>query len=541
MNKLIRVLLVEDSENDALLLLRELRRGGFAPKFERVETAEAMSAALANKQWDLILSDYSMPRFSGLAALELLKQSDLDIPFIVVSGSIGEDVAVAAMKAGAHDYLMKGNIKRLVPSIERELRDAEVRRQRRKAEEALHDSEARKAAIFDSTLDSIVSIDHTGNIIEFNPQAEKTFGYKRDEVLGRSMAELIIPPAFRERQKQALARYLTTGTASIIGKRAELTAMRGDGSEFPVEISLTSVATTTRPMFTAYIRDLTEQKKQEEIRERSRELEEQNNRILEANRLKSEFLANMSHELRTPLNAVIGFAEVLVDGRAGPVNSEQQEYLNDILTSGRHLLQLINDVLDLAKIESGKMDLEPETFSIKKVAAEVCAVMRPIASSRNITITIEASPGADIVTLDQRKVKQILYNLLSNAVKFSKDYGEVKVIVAEDSQQQIQLHVKDSGIGIRGEQLPRIFREFEQLDSGAARRFPGTGLGLALTKKLIELHHGSITVQSEFGKGSTFSVTVPRQVARSTEQQELAARPHRIQNFKDDRRPGESN
>lgn len=513
MASLLRLLIVEDSEDDALLVLRELRRAGYDVAFERVETAESMAAALRQQTWDLVIADYSLPQFSGVAALELLKSTGLDIPFFIVSGSIGEDLAVAAMKSGANDYMMKGNVKRLIPSIERELRDAEVRRQRREAEDALRDSEARKAAIFDSALDSIISMDHEGNIIEFNPQAERTFLYRRDDVIGRPVAGLIIPPHLRESHREALARYLSSGKGSVIGKRVELTAMRRDGSEFPVELSLTSISTKIQPIFTAYIRDLTEQKEQEEMRERSRELERQNLQIQEANRLKSEFLANMSHELRTPLNAVIGFAEVLVDGKAGSINAAQEEFLNDILSSGKHLLQLINDVLDLAKIEAGKMELDPETFSIKKAAEEVCTVMKPLASGRRIAINVEAAPHADLVTLDHRKFKQVLFNLLSNAVKFSRDGSEVKLAVDVDGRRQIRMQVKDSGIGIRKEDLPRVFREFEQLDSGASRRFPGTGLGLALTKKIVELHNGSIVVDSTFGEGSTFIVTLPRSVA----------------------------
>lgn len=154
---------------------------------------------------------------------------------------------------------------------------------------------------------------------------------------------------------------------------------------------------------------------------------------------------------------------------------------------------------------------------MKKIADEVAAIMRPIASKRNITIIVESSAQVDVVTLDQLKIKQVLYNLLSNAVKFSYDNKEVKVIVGMDSRQRLQLQVKDYGVGIKNEDLPRIFREFEQLDSGAARRFPGTGLGLALTKRIIELHRGSITVQSALGKGSTFIITIPLEVARSEE------------------------
>jgi protein-histidine pros-kinase len=327
------------------------------------------------------------------------------------------------------------------------------------------------------------------------------------------MADLIIPPSLRERHHQGIARYLATGKGSILGQRVELTAMRSDGTEFPVELTLTSIATKARPIITAYIRDLTEQKKQEEIRERSRELEEQNLLIQEANRLKSEFLANMSHELRTPLNAVIGFAQLLVDGKVGLLNPDQKEFISDILTSGQHLHQLVNDMLDLAKIEAGKMELEPETFSVKKVTDEVCAVMRTTALQRNINIHVHASSNVDVVTLDLLKFKQVLYNLLSNAVKFSYDNGEIKVAFSLDSRQHLQLQVRDYGIGIKEEDLPRVFREFEQLNSGSARRFPGTGLGLALTKKLIELHNGSIGVESEFGKGSTFIVAIPTSIS----------------------------
>jgi DNA-binding NtrC family response regulator len=182
LSSLLRILIVEDSDDDAALVVRELGRGGYDVNFERVETATAMAAALEQQTWDLVIADYSLPQFSGTAALELLQSTGLGVPFIIISGSVGEEVAVAVMKSGAHDYVMKYNVKRLVPSIERELRDAEVRRRRRAAEETLHDSEARKAAIFDAALDSIISINHAGEISEFNPQAERTFLYNRDHV-----------------------------------------------------------------------------------------------------------------------------------------------------------------------------------------------------------------------------------------------------------------------------------------------------------------------------------------------------------------------
>jgi PAS domain S-box-containing protein len=508
MHRSFRLLMVEDSEDDALLIVRELRRADYDVTFERVDTPESMAAALAHKSWDLILSDYTMPHFSGVAALELLQTSGLDIPFIIVSGSIGEDLAVDAMKAGAHDYMMKGNVHRLIPSIERELRDAEVRRERKRVAEALQESEARKRAILDAAPDCIVTIDHRGNIVEFNPAAERTFGYRYHAIIGKPITDLIIS------RFERMDDYLRTGEGSMIGKRIETIAMRADRAEFPVEVTITRISQREPPMFTAYIRDLTEQKAQEAIRRRSEELEEQNSLVQEANRLKSEFLANMSHELRTPLNAIIGFSELLIDEKAGPITPQQKDYLTDVLTSGRHLLQLISDVLDLAKVEAGKMELNPETFFVRRAIDEVCAVMVPIAWARNIRISIEAAPTA-VATLDQRKFKQVLYNLVSNAVKFSHDNAEVKVTANFDLQGQLRVEVKDFGIGIRKEDLPRLFHAFEQLESGAGRHYQGTGLGLDLTKKLVELQKGSIAVESQPGKGSTFTITLPSDLTES--------------------------
>jgi protein-histidine pros-kinase len=438
-----------------------------------------------------------------------LKSTGLDIPFVIISGSIGEDVAVDVMKSGAHDYIMKGNVKRLVPSIERELRDAEGRRKQRQAEEALHDSEARKAAIFDSSLDSIISIDHAGRIIEFNPQAERTFGYRRDDVIGQPMAELIIPPSLRSRHREALARYLATGTGSVIGRRVELTGMRSDGSEFPVELSLTSISTKTQPMFTAYLRDLTEQKKQEEAAQRSRELEEQNLRIQEANRLKSEFLANMSHELRTPLNAIVGFSELMHDGKVGPVSAEHKEYLADILSSSHHLLQLINDLLDNAKIEAGRMEVLPTTFPVTDLIVEATHNLAPIMSVKNLKLIREIPDDLPPITTDRRKLLQILLNLASNAVKFT-ERGEIG-LRCRATGGALQLAVSDTGIGIKANDLDLLFQPFSQIDSGLQKRQEGTGLGLHLSQNLARLLGGVIAVESEYGKGSTFTLTVPLQ------------------------------
>lgn len=252
-----------------------------------------------------------------------------------------------------------------------------------------------------------------------------------------------------------------------------------------------------------------ERRRQEEIARLNQELSEDNRRILEANRMKSEFLASMSHELRTPLNAIIGFSQLLIDRKVGPLNDKQGEYMGDILDGGMHLLRLINDVLDLAKIESGKMQLFLEPVPVLRAVREVCDILMPMALAKSIGFRMTANLDPETAVLDSQKFKQILYNLLSNAIKFSHQGGTVAISAARDAGGVLCLEVADRGIGIRKEDLGRLFQEFQQLDTGAARHFPGTGLGLVITKKLVELHRGSVGVESRPGEGSVFSAVFP--------------------------------
>jgi signal transduction histidine kinase len=258
------------------------------------------------------------------------------------------------------------------------------------------------------------------------------------------------------------------------------------------------------------------QQMEAEIFQSSQKLQATNQQLEAANRgleladlHKNEFLTGMSHELRTPLNGIIGFTEFLHDEKPGPLLPKQKEYLNDVLNSARHLLQLINDVLDLAKVEAGRMEVHPEIFSVRKAVEEVTAVIMGVAQKKNISIAMEIGKGLEAVLLDQQKFKQVLYNLLSNAVKFTENRGNVSIHACRSDPQQLEVRVRDTGIGIKAEDLQRLFTKFDQLDSGAGRHFEGTGLGLALTKKLVEIQDGRITVESEYGKGSTFCVVLP--------------------------------
>jgi signal transduction histidine kinase/DNA-binding LytR/AlgR family response regulator len=267
------------------------------------------------------------------------------------------------------------------------------------------------------------------------------------------------------------------------------------------------------PAIERALREARERRQTEEIRRRAGELELQNRRIQEASRLKSEFLANMSHELRTPLNAIIGFAELLHDGHVDPASPQHREFLGDILTSGRHLLQLINDVLDLAKVEAGKLDFRPESVSVGKLVQEVVAITRTSAAAKNITVMTELDATLGQIVIDPARFKQVLYNYLSNALKFTPELGRVIIRVVADGDHAFRLEVEDTGVGIESSDLGRLFVEFQQLDGTASKRHQGTGLGLALTRRLVEAQGGSVSVRSTVGKGSVFVAMLPRNTA----------------------------
>ena len=239
-----------------------------------------------------------------------------------------------------------------------------------------------------------------------------------------------------------------------------------------------------------------------------REIEEKGREIEAANRHKSEFLANVSHELRTPLNAIIGFSEVLQERLFGELNEKQAEYTDDILTSGRHLLSLINDILDLSKIEAGRMELEVTTFYLPDAIENALLLVRERASRHGIKLDRVIDDRLGDLTGDERKVKQILVNILSNAVKFTPEGGQVKVDARLGDHSAI-ISISDSGIGIAKEDQEAIFEEFRQVGSNYAHKREGTGLGLTLTKRFVEMHGGKIWVESEVGKGSTFTFTLP--------------------------------
>jgi PAS domain S-box-containing protein len=520
MSKPLRLLIVEDSEDDTLLLLRELGKGGYESVYERIETPEYMKAALEKDQWDLIISDYVLPRFSGLAALTILKESGQDLPFIIVSGKIGEDIAVGAMTAGAHDYIIKGNLTRLAPAVERELREADVRREKRQAEEALrrsHEELERKVeertaelsvafdllknneekfrSVAQTASDAIISSDSNGNIIFWNSGAETIFGYMAEEVTGKSFA-FIVPERFKEYHQKGMNRAISKGKLTTSGKRLEMTGMRKDGSEFPLELSVARWETKEGIFFTTIIRDTTERKQTEEERERLIEELERSNVELE------QFAYIASHDLQEPLRMVSSYVQLISKRYKDKLDKDADDFIDFIVNGTTHMQTLLHDLLTYSR--AGTHGDHFGFTNLNSVLDKATINLKKVIDENHADIKYENLPS---VHADEVQMIQVFQNLIANAIKFRGEETPRVHISAEQKENERVFQVRDNGIGIDPKHFNRIFIIFKCLHT--KEKYPGTGIGLAICKKIVERHGGRIWVESEPGKGSTFKFTIP--------------------------------
>lgn len=589
----IRVLIVEDSRDDAELLELELKASGYLPRVLRVETLQHLARELDTGAWDVILADYKLAGFTALEALEALKRSGRDIPFIIVSGSVGEETAVEAMKAGAHDFFLKDRLTRLNAAIEREVREAGIRRERRyamtlldnlyetapiglafldcdfryirineslaaingleapshigrtvsevvpqlagaleeklravlatgepivnievsgetraapgtrrhwlvnyypirerdgtvlgvgsivvettdiqRAEQALIESDARKSAMLASAFDGIVAIDEQSRIIEFNPAAEKMFGYTRDTVLGKDMADLLMPARLRARHREGVRRFLQTGEGPVFGRVVEMPALRADGTEFPAELAITVIQGQKPHVFTGYVRDVSE--RQRVNAERERLLAE----LKQAVQARDEFLSIASHELKTPLTPLdlqLTTALELVRERRS-VDSELERVESKLEKAKRHLERLtalINKLLDVTRITAGRYTISRSEVDLTKVVQSIAEQMQEAVRRSGSALRIIAH-GPIIGSWDLVGVETVVTNLLGNALKF----GEGRPIeISIDAHDDVaRLSVTDHGIGVGPEEQKRIFQRFERAVS--SQHYGGFGIGL---------------------------------------------------------------
>ena len=351
--------------------------------------------------------------------------------------------------------------------------------------------------IISTMADTLILTDKTGRIVGVNQSACDLLGYEEEAFVGQTIEMIMAADS-----KHTINRLVQ----QKIIKNIDFDFKDIGGNRIPVSLS-SSVLMGKEQMLSGMViiaRDISEKKRAElELQQAKRHAEE-------ASRAKSAFLANMSHELRTPLNHIIGFSELLVDEKCGTLNEMQADYLGDVLGSSRHLLSLINDILDLSKIEAGKLTLNPVELEIKHLLKDSLSMVQEKIFKRGITLDLKIDQLPETFMADERKLKQIIYNLLSNAVKFTPDKGRITITGMVNGNQDIQISVRDTGIGIDGEHLALIFKPFEQVEDSASRHFQGTGLGLSLTKSLVELHGGRIWVESEGpGKGAVFSFILP--------------------------------
>ena len=372
--------------------------------------------------------------------------------------------------------------------------------ERRSALARLAESEARSRMVVDTAHDAFIGIDSAGSIVAWNAQAEATFGWTREEAVGRNLAGTIIPVAFRDAHNAGMRRFHDTGEAPVVNQRLELRALHRLGHEFPVELTITSpMRVEDGYFFGAFLRDISDR------RERDAELRRAKESAEAATRAKSEFLASMSHELRTPLNGVLGYAQLLQRDRS--LNATQREALEAIARCGSQLLDLINDVLDLSKIESGRLEIEEAPTDLAKLVTDLTYVVAEAAERKGLRLT--TSVDADVppsVALDSRHLRQVLLNLLGNAIKFT-ERGDVRLAIGRPDEGRLRFEVTDTGSGIEPESLTEIFAAFAQTKAGAAAG--GTGLGLAICDRLIGRMGGALKVDSILGKGSRFWFTLP--------------------------------
>jgi PAS domain S-box-containing protein len=388
--------------------------------------------------------------------------------------------------------------------------DMSEREQRIAAEEQTR-LERRFRQLLEAAPDAIVEVDANGKIVLVNRIAEDMFGYVRDELVGHSV-DILVPDAIRHQHYRHRDGYLDHPRTRPMGTGLDLHARRRDGSLFPVEISLSPIQTEAGMHVTAVIRDVTERKRAEtEVRrlqlQYTSELEARNREVERANRLKSEFLASMSHELRTPLHTIIGFAELLREGQDGALSQAQARFVDHIHRDSEHLLDLINDILDLSKIEAGQMALKREIYPLARSIGEALNAIRPGATLKGIRID-ESGDRDVLVDADPLRVKEMLYNLLSNAVKFTAEGGKVWVATTTNAG-FVRVTVGDTGIGIPPEEQENIFDKFYQVGNTTRGVREGTGLGLSITRELVEMHGGWIEVESAPGQGSRFTFTLP--------------------------------
>lgn len=502
-NKSLRVLIVEDSEDDTLLVLRELRRGGFEPFHAQVDTREAMGEALQARDWDIVIADHTMPGFSSTGALGLVQEKGVDIPFIIVSGSIGEDCAVAAMKAGAHDYVGKSNLARLAPVVERELRDAEERRKRRRAEAALNESESILRSFFDSpgAMRGVVEVIGKDILHLVDNEAATAFFGRAGESTRNCLASEMGMPAETTRIWIEYAMQSMKACTPVAFEYVQ--RIEDKDHWFQGTIAYLSTVTSDHPRFAYSMTDVTERKRTEE------ELQKYD-RLRHLETLRDGLVHMVVHDMRTPLSAITGSLELLKMALPSELDADARDAITVANNNVRAMNEMVTQLLHVSRFEAGQMPLHKKPCDIAEVARSVVKVHKHLCNGHHLQFR---TAGPCKAVCDEDIVRRIIGNLLVNALKFTPKDGEVTVSVLRESH-CIRCMVSDTGPGIPPNYRQKIFDKFSQVENRGQQA--GVGLGLAFCKLAAEAHGGEIGVNSDVGKGSCFWFSLPVDPASAT-------------------------
>ena len=490
--------LLKKAESDFLIVIDEALSH---EKVEFEEKSENVRLTIKNTQ-DLILSFSIITLFASVAigfymaynfSRPIVQLKDAAIE--VRKGKLGTRVEI---KSNDEVGILSGAFNEMVQSLENDI-----------AQHERYESEIEKLSfqnelILDNAGEGIFAVDLKGDISLINRAALTLTGYERNELLGKPSHEIL-------HHSKADGKYFSRDECPIYSAYKDgMTHQikdglfwKKDGTSFPVDYVSTPIWEQDKLAGAVVVfKDITESKKIEKM-----SLE--NDGLIQASKTKSEFLMAMNHELRTPLNAIIGFSNLLKLKKYGELNEKQEKYIDNIHVSGTNLLNIINDIIDLSRAEAGKIDMVIEKMSLSDVINESIIILKDKAIRNKIEIIKDIDPGSDIIEADRNRILQVLFNLLTNAMKFSKPEGGIVTITTRKEGDMARITVQDTGIGIREEDMKKLFKEFEQIDKGASRQFGGTGLGLVISKKLIELHGGSIWVKSTYGEGSAFTFSLP--------------------------------
>jgi PAS domain S-box-containing protein len=639
MGDALRIVMLEDQPEDAVLVKEELRKGGLKFSFTRIETREQFLEQVTNQKPDLILSDHGLPSFDGLSALHLAREKCPDVPFVFVTGALGEEFAIRTFESGATDYVLKHHLSELVPTVERALsvaeearrhraKDEDLRRneelfrmlvegvrdyaiymldadgriatwnagaeriegytaeeaigrspdivllpedvakgraqisleiaardgrceeegwrvrkdgtrywsnvvltalrdpsgtlqgfakvsrdmtERKRYEEALRTSEERTRSILETAIDAIVMMDPEGDVHEWNPAAERMFGYTREQAVGKKLADLIMPPYLREHHQLGLAQFQVSGYGAMLNQRIETIAIRSDGTEFPVELAITETKTNDQRMFTGYISDITERKRaEEEVRQLNAELEQRvlkrTQQLESANKELEAFSYSVSHDLRAPLRHINGFVEILESTSADKLDEESRGFLDTIAESARQMGKLIDDLLAFSRM--GRTELRLVPVKLNNVLAEALRELRHESDGRDVHWAIGSLPEVDG---DPAMLRQVFINLVSNALKYSRTRTKTEIeISSSEAPEEHIIAVRDNGVGFDNTYAHKLFGVFQRLHP--AHEFEGTGIGLAIVRRVIARHGGKVWATGVVDEGATFYFSLPKKV-----------------------------